>query len=70
MMLKTCGCGQSHNAHAWESLRLVGRWCFPETEDFPEEHLELRDCTCGSTLSVPIDHVHSCTLNPRKKVSA
>lgn len=36
---------------AWAALKLVGRQYVEADETGPEETLELRDCTCDSTLS-------------------
>lgn len=49
-MVKTCSCGRTHDHDGWLSLKLVGYvgkasgrvWC----------SVELRNCTCGSTLGV------------------
>ncbi len=47
--LKSCGCGRSFNALEWRDLRLV---CFQD--DFAGGLLELRDCPCGSTISIEV----------------
>lgn len=44
---KSCGCGRTYDAAQWRELRLVGL-----QEDGDGGLLELRDCECGSTLSV------------------
>lgn len=36
---------------AWLVLKLVGVQITPADEYGPREELELRDCSCGSTLS-------------------
>jgi hypothetical protein len=42
MVLKTCGCGRVFTAESWKLLKLLGK----------VEGLELRNCSCGSTLAV------------------
>jgi len=47
--VKTCSCcGRTFDAAAWAKLPLVGH------QDFDEERLELRSCTCRSTLAVQV----------------
>jgi hypothetical protein len=53
---KTCGCGLTHSPEAWSLLPFVGVM----RDD--EEASELRNCGCGSTLSVPLCIVEGCTL--------
>ncbi len=36
---------------AWSELRYVGIQHFPAEDGAPDERLELRNCTCGSTLA-------------------
>jgi hypothetical protein len=53
----TCGCGAKYpTPAAWEALPLVGYLCQPEDNTGPEEHLELRNCPCGSTKAVEVVH--------------
>ena len=51
---KRCGCGREHDRAAWAELPFVG--VFEDsvvTEDHPEaETLEMRNCACGSTITV------------------
>ena len=49
-MTKTCPCGQRHDRNDWERLRLVGTM-----DDGDGGTLELRNCQCGSTISVLLD---------------
>ncbi len=42
---KLCGCGCSYTEHEWSMLMLIGRMK-DEVED-----IELRNCTCGSTIA-------------------
>jgi hypothetical protein len=44
---KTCRCGMSWSSDGWKRLTLVG---FADGGE--EGELELRNCTCGSTLAV------------------
>ena len=44
--MKTCGCGRHYSAAEWKKLPYVGR------QDDEVEHIELRNCPCGSTLGV------------------
>jgi CheY-like chemotaxis protein len=48
---KVCACKQSWTRESWRALRLIGT--FPENA--PE--LELRECACGSTLSMSLEHL-------------
>jgi hypothetical protein len=53
-----CACGRSHTPGEWELLRYVGTMGVPAGEDpeaEPAYELEMRDCPCGSTLSVVRD---------------
>jgi len=47
---KACRCGEAWAREAWAKLILVGH-----TEAPDEGEIELRNCTCGSTLAVPRD---------------
>ena len=54
---KQCGCGLSYDEKRWQTLRLVG---ISEGTDrtcgkYYGPDGELRNCSCGSTISVPID---------------
>lgn len=44
--VKMCACGKKHNISAWFSLRIVGHYSFDTMGS------ELRNCTCGSTLTL------------------
>lgn len=47
-----CQCGRTYDEHAWRSLRFVGYSVnFPDDENPDELVLELRDCTCTSTIA-------------------
>jgi len=46
-----CACGLRHTREQWFGLRLIGT--FPESD----AELELRECKCGSTLSVDLRQV-------------
>lgn len=45
---KKCPCGRSYTKEAWEKLHRLPNW------DFEDEILEVRNCVCGSTISVQI----------------
>jgi hypothetical protein len=47
---KPCGCGRTHTAAQWAALEMVGT-----QPDYAGGALELRNCECGSTLSVPVE---------------
>lgn len=46
MIVKTCRCGKRYTAAEWEKLHYVG------VMGDDVERIELRDCTCGSTVAV------------------
>ena len=48
---KVCGCGRIHTAAQWAALDIVGT-----QPDYAGGALDLRNCHCGSTLSVPVEH--------------
>lgn len=50
-MLKRCGCQREYDEDKWGSLRLVGGYD-PDNSESPERILEMRDCTCGSTIVI------------------
>lgn len=51
---KTCACGAVHDAASW--ARLLFRGYMADREINPDgERLELRDCTCGSTIAIVVD---------------
>jgi hypothetical protein len=53
---KTCSCGRtSTTPSAWRRLKFVGRTTTPEDEEGPAETLELRNCECGSTITIIVD---------------
>jgi len=41
-----------HDAAAWSALQVVGEQRLAADQHGPEIHLELRNCTCGSTLAI------------------
>jgi hypothetical protein len=43
---RRCACGACHSKEQWRRLALVGI--------DREARLELRNCTCGSTLAMPL----------------
>jgi len=49
---KVCACGNRISEEAWEQLRYVGVQKVPPSFDMPD--MELRNCTCGSTLIVVV----------------
>ena len=48
-LVKHCACGRYYDADGWQRLPLVGRM-----DDGDGGELELRNCPCHSTLSVPV----------------
>jgi len=46
-----CACGAAYTAGTWATLRHVGALLIPADDLGPAEQLELRNCTCGSTIS-------------------
>ena len=46
--VKACGCGRSYSREQWGALDYAG------TQDDGSEVVELRNCTCGSTLGVVV----------------
>ena len=63
--ITSCACGLTYNHLAWERLTLVGGM---DAHDpiFPRKILELRNCNCGSTISVP----HSASIPTKKSREA
>lgn len=53
-IIKRCGCGRVHTREGWGDLDYVGVWHVPADETGPEERLELRNCPCGSTISIEV----------------
>jgi cyanophycinase-like exopeptidase len=51
MNIATCHCGLTYDRAAWERLLLIGGMD-ADDEEHPTEILELRNCTCGSTIAV------------------
>jgi hypothetical protein len=49
---KTCACGHIISEIEWETLRYVGVQKVPPAFGMPD--LELRNCVCGSTLSIAV----------------
>lgn len=50
-MIKRCRCGRGYDANAWSRLELVG-----DMKD-EVEHLEMRNCECGSTIAAVVASV-------------
>lgn len=46
---KSCSCGRSYTKEQWLKLHLVGTW-----DDEEESILEMRNCTCNSSMSVKL----------------
>ncbi len=55
---KYCGCGLTHDATSWYALPLCG------VMRDEVEALELRTCSCGSTIAVQVCIVAGCTKPP------
>jgi hypothetical protein len=54
-MLKTCACGLGYDVDAWRGLVFVG--VHREGGGYPD--LELRNCSCGSTMAVEVSEVQN-----------
>lgn len=50
-VVKTCACGASYTPRSWKRLHFVGVQAGVSAVPFD---LELRDCTCGSTLGLKV----------------
>lgn len=53
-MTKKCRCGATYTPETWSQLPLVGH------QDDVGGSLELRNCTCGSTISGPVCDHEAC----------
>ena len=53
-VVKRCPCSQTFTRSQWHSLPFVGIQKVDAYEEEPEERLELRNCYCGSTISMPV----------------
>jgi hypothetical protein len=47
--IKKCGCGRTYDKKAWDRLLFVG---IQNDWANDQEYLELRNCFCGSTISL------------------
>lgn len=56
---KTCGCGEVYTQDAWQQLPFGGIWPGSDMHTGRKygPDLETRNCTCGSTVAVPIEEV-------------
>jgi hypothetical protein len=54
-VLKTCACGLVYDVDTWRELAFVG--VHREGGGYPD--LELRNCSCGSTLCLEVRDVNS-----------
>jgi CheY-like chemotaxis protein len=52
VIVKTCGCGRTFSRLQWHGLSLLGRMHVPRSD----EVIELRNCTCGSSLALEPTH--------------
>jgi len=59
-VVKACGCGNTFSLDDWRALGLTGVQSFDDTP----VRLELRDCSCGSTLGVWIDRYGAVCEGP------
>ena len=53
-IVKRCGCGRVYTESEWAQLPLYARQVIPADDDYPEEVLELKNCSCSSTLALPL----------------
>jgi len=51
-ILSVCSCGIAWSASAWAKLKNLG-----VMSDGGDGWLELRNCTCGSTLSIEVEPI-------------
>lgn len=51
---KRCGCGREICEGEWSDLPLVGYVDVPEDEEGPAERIELRNCSCTSTIAIEV----------------
>ncbi len=51
MVVSACGCGRNYTHSGWSTLALVG--VQDDGAGLPDSVLELRNCSCGSTLAIP-----------------
>jgi hypothetical protein len=54
-IVKRCSCGLTYTQEEWARLPLVGPLLIPAGKDpvlEPEEQREMRNCVCGSTISI------------------
>lgn len=61
----TCSCGRKYDEHTWKELPLAGTgyMCFEEDLDGPEQHMEHRNCPCGTTKAIEVAAGHdNCSL--------
>lgn len=54
-VIKVCACGLKYTREGWAALDYVGSQFTPEDEYGPDEALELRTCSCGSTIAISLD---------------
>jgi hypothetical protein len=61
-VVASCKCGCSYDEVGWAGLELCGNFCVGADETGPADHLELRNCSCGSTIAalLPEDHGGRC----------
>jgi hypothetical protein len=62
--VKVCSCGARYTAAEWQALPLCGYWYTPADDTGPEVNLELRQCTCQSTIAVELPPVRFPTQSP------
>lgn len=52
---KACPCGKKYTKAQWEKLPSKGIQVIEADEEGPEERLDLRNCSCGSTLATQLE---------------
>lgn len=52
--IKQCGCGKAYTKPEWDNLHKVGQLHTPADEFGPDEILELKNCSCGSTMALEV----------------
>jgi hypothetical protein len=61
-IIKECSCGRSYLSGSWRALRLIGY--IDNGRDAAGEVLELRNCTCGSTIALDFGDLPPSTPRP------
>lgn len=66
MIVKRCACGEEYTVERWLSQLKVGTLVVPAWKDEPEERLEMRNCVCGSSITMPKEEIRMALERQRK----